>query len=193
MKILKSDLLWLFSVGNITVISLILCGSMFIQFFLGEFPCPLCMVQRMCMALCAAIQVYMLAIANKEGSFNCRALTTVCSFTLFTALAGASMSTRQILLHILPGDMGYGSAIFGLHLYTWGLLIFVAEIIAMAVTLAIVPEKFKPLSAKQQHISKLVVRFLMLVLTAFLLAAFVQEGFNWVLPSDPTENLLFSS
>ena len=34
------------------------------------------------------------------------------------------MSTRQILLHILPVDKGYGEPILGLHLYTWALITF---------------------------------------------------------------------
>ena len=37
-----------------------------------------------------------------------------------------AISTRQILLHITPGDPGYGSVVLGLHLYTWALLIFAA-------------------------------------------------------------------
>lgn len=38
------------------------------------------------------------------------------------------MSARQILLHILPGDPGFGSAVFGYHYYTWAFLLFVAAI-----------------------------------------------------------------
>ena len=26
---------------------------------------------------------------------------------------------RQVFLHILPGDAGYGDPLFGIHLYTW--------------------------------------------------------------------------
>jgi len=46
--------------------------------------------------------------------------------SLFAAAAGAVFSTRQILLHILPGDAGYGTALFGYHYYTLALIGFVA-------------------------------------------------------------------
>jgi phosphoglycerol transferase MdoB-like AlkP superfamily enzyme len=45
------------------------------------------------------------------------------------------VSTRQILLHILPGDAGYGSALLGYHYYTWALIGFVAAIILLAAIL----------------------------------------------------------
>jgi hypothetical protein len=34
------------------------------------------------------------------------------------AVLGAVAAGRQILLHILPSDQGFGSPVFGLHLYT---------------------------------------------------------------------------
>jgi disulfide bond formation protein DsbB len=42
---------------------------------------------------------------------------------------------RQILLHIFPGDAGYGSALLGYHYYTWALIGFVAAIILLAAIL----------------------------------------------------------
>src|SRR5207237_6785656 len=49
--------------------------------------------------------------------------------------AGAAFSTRQILLHVMPGDAGYGSALFGYHYYTWALIGFAAAIVLLAVVL----------------------------------------------------------
>ena len=40
------------------------------------------------------------------------------------ALLGMVMSTRQVLLHIKPGDPGYGGTVLGLHFYTWALITF---------------------------------------------------------------------
>jgi hypothetical protein len=57
------------------------------------------------------------------------------ALSLLTAVAGAMVSTRQILLHILPGDAGYGSALLGYHYYTWALIGFVAAIILLAAIL----------------------------------------------------------
>jgi disulfide bond formation protein DsbB len=54
------------------------------------------------------------------------------AMSLLAAVAGAVASIRQVLLHILPGDAGYGSALFGYHYYTWALIGFVAAIILIA-------------------------------------------------------------
>ena len=37
-------------------------------------------------------------------------------------------SGRQVLLHIAPGDPGYGTTLLGLHFYTWSFIAFVALI-----------------------------------------------------------------
>ena len=34
---------------------------------------------------------------------------------------GGAIAARQILLHIMPGDPGFGSAFLGMHFYTWAL------------------------------------------------------------------------
>ena len=44
------------------------------------------------------------------------------ALSLLAAAAGAAFATRQILLHILPGDPGYGTALLGYHYYTWALI-----------------------------------------------------------------------
>lgn len=103
----------------ITGICIPLIGAYWIQFVEGEFPCPLCLLQRLAM-----LGVAIGAMMNLR--FGVR--TSHYAVTLFSALFGAAVSTRQILLHIMPGDSGYGSAVFGWHLYTWGLVIFMATI-----------------------------------------------------------------
>jgi len=40
------------------------------------------------------------------------------ALSLLAAIVGAAFSTRQILLHILPGDTGYGTALLGYHYYS---------------------------------------------------------------------------
>jgi predicted Kef-type K+ transport protein len=55
--------------------------------------------------------------------------------TLLAAIAGAGFAARQILLHITPGDAGYGSALFGYHYYTWAFIGFVIAIALAALVL----------------------------------------------------------
>jgi len=53
-----------------------------------------------------------------------------------SSLVGASFSIRQILLHVspTPGEpTGYGSAVLGMHLYSWAAAVFVTAIAGTAV------------------------------------------------------------
>ena len=63
---------------------------------------------------------------------------------IIAALIGGGYSTRQVLLHIAPepGEpLGYGTPFLGMHLYTWGVVIFVACILGSAVFLSIIREE----------------------------------------------------
>jgi phosphoglycerol transferase MdoB-like AlkP superfamily enzyme len=42
---------------------------------------------------------------------------------------------RQILLHIMPGDPGYGSALMSYHYYTWAFIGFAVSIVLIAAVL----------------------------------------------------------
>jgi hypothetical protein len=55
--------------------------------------------------------------------------------SLLAASAGAAFAARQILLRIMPGDPGYGSALLGYHYYSWAFIGFAVAIIALAATL----------------------------------------------------------
>ena len=52
--------------------------------------------------------------------------------SILAALFGVAVAGRQVLLHIVPGSGAYGSALFGLHLYTWSLILFGAVIAGIA-------------------------------------------------------------
>lgn len=56
---------------------------------------------------------------------------------IIAAIIGCMFSMRQVLLHICPdpGNLGYGTPIFGFHLYTWGVFIFGASILGSAIFL----------------------------------------------------------
>jgi hypothetical protein len=57
------------------------------------------------------------------------------AISLLTAIAGAGIAMRQVLLHIMPGDPGYGSALLGYHYYTWAFIGFAVAIALIAVML----------------------------------------------------------
>lgn len=183
-------LLWLGVHANILVITGILCGSLFIQTAWGEYPCPLCMVQRISMMLCALGQIYILSRFSIENRFDWKDFATGHALTLFAALGGLAMSARQILLHIVPPDPGYGSAILGLHLYTWGLLVFLAEILAAAINLSIAPRAMNTTNITDRRLTRFVLICFASVVFVMTTATFIEEGFHWVLPDDPVQNQL---
>ena len=57
--------------------------------------------------------------------------------SILAALFGIAAAGRQVLLHIVPGTGAYGSALFGLHLYTWSALFFAAVIAGIALLMII--------------------------------------------------------
>jgi len=95
---------------------------------MGEVPCPLCMLQRIG-----------LMIIGFGFFLNVRfgASALHYSIIILSAMVGAGASLRQVLLHIVPGTGGFGSPIFGLHMYTWGFIAFMATIIFVAIMLVV--------------------------------------------------------
>ena len=102
---------------NILAICAVLIGAFVVQFGEGEFPCPLCILQRMAMMLCALGPAYVITKA-RDGEVKTTDFATGYGMSVVAAVGGASISIRQILLHIVPPDPGYGDPVLGLHLYT---------------------------------------------------------------------------
>jgi disulfide bond formation protein DsbB len=96
------------------------------QFGLGELPCPLCLLQRVAFAMVAFGFLLNVRYGSQPLHYG---------IILLSALFGMSVSGRQTLLHIVPGSGAYGSALFGLHFYTWAFLLFGLAILASALLL----------------------------------------------------------
>lgn len=171
----------------------VLSGAMFyFQFGLGEYPCPLCITQRMGMMLSSLGPVFILVNALR-GRLTPPLFMTGLGLAILGALLGASMSIRQILLHIEPGDPGYGGAVFGLHLYTWALVSFVVVMVFVGVLLSC-GTMFMPLAPVARWarlLTWVVIWAFVFTVAANMVVVFAEEGFNWFLPDDPTSYLLF--
>ncbi len=105
---------------GLLAVSVVLIAAFLDQFLLGELPCPLCLLQRvgfMGAALGLALNV---RFGPRPSHY---------AVTILSACFGGMVSIRQILGHIVPGTGTYGSAIFGLHYYSWALLIFGAIVL----------------------------------------------------------------
>ena len=96
------------------------------QLWLGELPCPLCLLQRIQFAMLAIGPILNIRFGPRPSHY---------AVSLLTAAAGAGFAMRQILLHIMPGDPGYGSALLGYHYYTWAFIGFAAAIVLIGAML----------------------------------------------------------
>lgn len=104
----------------------LLAAAFAAQFILGELPCPLCLLQRIMFALLAIGPILNIRFSPRPSHY---------ALSLLAAVVGATVSTRQVLLHIAPGDPGFGTALFGYHYYTWALIGFMAAIILLSLVL----------------------------------------------------------
>ena len=180
-----------FLIAHLNILTLcgVLLGAFVVEFGEGEFPCPLCFLQRMAMMLCALGPAYVILRA-RDGEVKTSDFATGYGMSAIAAVAGASVSIRQILLHIVPPDPGYGDPVLGLHLYTWALLVFVAVIIASGINL-IFARELEPREAKFGRFSRIVLLLLGAIIIANALTVFTIEGLNWTLPDDPDGYQLF--
>src|SRR5260370_11841667 len=103
-------------------VALVLAASCAAQLLLRELPCPLCLLQRIQFAVLAIGPILNIRWGPRPSHY---------AVSLLAACAGAAFSTRQVLLHIMPGDAGYGTALFGYHYYTLALIGFVTAIVLL--------------------------------------------------------------
>ena len=107
-------------------VAAVLAAAFAAQFTLNELPCPLCLLQRVMFTALAIGPILNIRFGPRPSHY---------ALSLLAALIGAIVSTRQVLLHIMPGDAGYGTVMLGYHYYTWALLGFVAAIALLAAIL----------------------------------------------------------
>jgi disulfide bond formation protein DsbB len=112
------------------VIAGILTAAMTLQYVKGELPCPLCLLERVAMlGVCFGIML------NFRHGFSYQNT----GFSLLFAIVLLVVSVRQSLLDIYPrpGHEYIGSAIFGIHMPVWSIIIALALLTAYAIKLAI--------------------------------------------------------
>ncbi|TLY47117.1 MAG: disulfide bond formation protein B [Gammaproteobacteria bacterium] len=108
---------------------------LFIAFILQiryhELPCPLCLLQRL--GVLAIAFGFLLNVRFKIRPAHY-------TLSLLAAMLTAAICMRQIFLHVIPGDPGYGLPILGLHLYTWLFLLCVGIILYISIIFSISPQ-----------------------------------------------------
>jgi len=104
----------------------ILAFALIWQIVLAELPCPLCLLQRL-----AFVAIGFGICLNIAGGLRPSHFGVI----LLGALFGVLTSSRQVLLHIVPGTGHYGAPFLGLHFYSWALILFLAVILLVALVL----------------------------------------------------------
>ena len=112
------------------VIAGILTTAMTLQYAKGELPCPLCLLQRVALfGICFGI------MQNFRHGFSYQNTGFSMVFAIFLLV----VSVRQSLLDIYPrpGHEYIGSAVFGIHMPVWSIIIALTVLTAYAVKLAL--------------------------------------------------------
>ncbi len=112
----------------------ILTAAMALQYAAGEIPCPLCLLQRVAMfGICFGI------IHHVRNGYDGRNIGIGLVWALFLLV----VSVRQVLLNIVarPNHAYPGSAVFGLHMPVWSVVIALAVLLAFAATLSLFDEE----------------------------------------------------
>lgn len=108
------------------VVAAILTAAMVMQYAFGELPCPLCLLQRAALfGICfGTIQSFRSGGFDRNGGIG-----------LLFSVVLLIVSVRQTLLDIYPrpGHAYIGSAVFGIHMPVWSVLIATALIASFAV------------------------------------------------------------
>src|SRR5260370_13497026 len=107
-------------------IALVLVAAFAGQMLVDALPCPLRLLQRVLSAMLAIGPILNIRFGPHPGHY---------ALSLLAAVVGATVSARQILLHIMPRDPGYGSALLGYHYYTWAFIGFAVAIILISIVL----------------------------------------------------------
>lgn len=167
-----------------TVALLAICGSLaeafYYQIFMNELPCPLCQLQRVALTMAGIGMMLNMRFGPSAVHY---------ALILASAMGGATASIRQILLHIEPGDTGYGSELFGLHFYTWSFISFLVMMVFCSVMLCIDRNNMTAAFKTATKGLTVLVMYLFLTLTAANTVTSVMVCKFGSCPDNPTEYL----
>ena len=127
---LPATLNHLFLFAMMLTMAAVLTTAMVFQYYGGEIPCPLCLLQRVAMfGVCYGV------ILHFRLGYSARNDGVSMLFALFLLI----VSARQTLLDIYPrpGHGYIGNAVLGLHMPVWSVIIAVAILLAFAIKLAV--------------------------------------------------------
>ncbi|MGC9387288.1 MAG: disulfide bond formation protein B [Hydrogenovibrio sp.] len=158
---LTAGLEWFFrwkSGVEIIGICLIIAAAFYYQLVLNELPCPLCLLQRMGLLAIAFGFLLNLRYGAHPGHY---------ALSLLAAVLTGMIALRQVSLHINDSE-GFGSAVLGMHMYTWVFVVAVIAIVYIAIVMSYAEQYRSTVNDSAVSVSSAFKRFSTL---AFLLLA----------------------
>lgn len=131
----------------VTILSSVLTAAMAMQFTMAEIPCPLCLLQRMAMFGCCFGLLHQLGARSSERGAG---VALLFAFLLLV------ISTRQVLLDLFPrpGHAYIGSAVLGVHMPVWSVVIGLSLLLALSLRLALLGAPRLPPQARRPPFSR---------------------------------------
>lgn len=176
---------------DIIGIVIILMIAFYVQFFLDELPCPLCLLQRL--GLLALAFGFLLNIRYEPRPSHY-------ALSILAAFVTALTAMRQILLHIAPGDKGYGDAILGLHMYTWVFILASLAIVYLSIMLSI-PRQYQlgttserptvPKNRILRYFTLIAFLLLVILIAANIISLYFECGLKEC-PDNPVQYLVYN-
>lgn len=154
-------------------ICFLLLDAFFYQLVLGELPCAFCNLIRVCFMLLGSGLLLNQVFGINPWNYM---------LSGFGALIGSMLSLLFMFAKALPGSRPTGSAILGLHMYTWTFMVFTAAImfcLFMAVLYARRQPKIESTEPPQpSKATRLLIGLFVFLVAANLVSAFLQNGFD---------------
>ncbi|OBU16751.1 hypothetical protein AYY19_14955 [Photobacterium aquimaris] len=166
--------------GLLGITTILATGSI-IQLVFKELPCPLCLLQRIGFMMVMFGFMLNVRYGPQQPHYG---------IILFGALFGATAALRQVALHLLPDDPGYGSPLLGMHYYTWAFVIFVMTIIGVAVLLSLWRQPITTSNYHMKSIGNIACYLAVAVVIINIVSTFIMTGPH-VTPADPHSYWLF--
>lgn len=168
---------YIFSLLILAVMAFILTTAMYMQLVYKEYPCPLCLLQRVAyFGICFGV------ILNLRHGYSMRYE----GLTLLAIILLLIMSTRQTLLDIYPrpGHDYIGSAFLGLHMPVWSIVFATLLLLAYAMRFCILgfgdylSEARLNSRPKTSLLANILMWFLIALCGLNVLSTFFQCGFS---------------
>lgn len=152
---------------GLAVVCAILITAFAEQFVLSSEPCPLCLLQRAGFILVGMALALNIRVGIKVSHYG---------LMLLSSLFGFATSLRQILLHMTPGDKGYGPALFNLHLYEWSAVVFFIILGMIAIALLLDKAFIKEQRPVHLFISNCLIALFVLTILANCISTLIECG-----------------